>query len=131
MVAIEQKASFPVSVTEHAVISPAGIFEFDTPKTADEYFHGSCDLSRAKLVHAESGKLALVCGVASGLVVIQIGKNRGSFVPNLRPGRYGVGHTTNANLLTKTKRIIDVQNGTTSIIFGIIRKEWPDGLHSC
>lgn len=131
MVTIEQEAGLPVSVTEDAVMSPAGIFEFDTPKTAEEHFHSFCDLGGAKLIHTKNGKPALECGVASGLVVIQIGKGRGSFVPDLDPGRYGIGHTALGNLLSKTKRIVDVKTGTIHTIFGIVSNQWPDGLDSC
>jgi hypothetical protein len=131
MVATEQKVSFPVSMTEHAVMSPAGIFAFDSPKTAEEHFHSFCDLAGAKLIHAKSDGLALVCGVESGIVVIQIGIGRGSFVPDLNPGRYGVEHTNLGNLVTKTKRIVDVNNRCVHLVFGIVRDQWPDGLNSC
>jgi hypothetical protein len=131
MVTIEHKASFPVSVTEHAVMSPAGVFGFDTPKTVEEHYRDFADIGGAKLAYTEQNELALECGVESGLIVIQIGANRGDFVPNLDAGSYGVEHTALGNLLTKTKRVVDINNGTTSVIFGIVPSQWPDGIHSC
>lgn len=73
--------------------------------------------------------LALKCGVDTGLFVLRIGANRGDFVPNLKPGKYGVRHTTLGNLFCKTKRILTPSGGFNPI-FGIYRDEWPDGLHS-
>jgi len=131
MVAIEHEASFPVSVTENAVISTAGIFVYDRPKTIEEHFHDFCDIGRAKLVQPEPGKLSLVCGVASGIVVLQIGPGRGDFIPDLDRGKYGVGYTMLGNILSKTKRIVDVKTGTTHAIFGILPDQWLDGLNSC
>jgi hypothetical protein len=131
MVAVERKASFPVSVTEHGVMSPAGVFGFDTPKSAEEHVHSFCDLGGAKLTRAQTDKLALVCGVASGLVVIQVGPGQGSFVPDLNPGRYGVEHTLLGSAISTTKRIVDVKAGTTHAIFGIVPDQWLDGLNSC
>ncbi len=130
MVTIEHKASFPVSVTEHAVMSPAGVFGFDKPKTTEEHYRDFADIGRAKLAYTEQNELALECGVQSGLIVIQIGANRGDFVPNLNPVRYGVEHTSLGNLVTKTKRIVHVDTGTTHLVLGIVPNQWPDGLNS-
>jgi hypothetical protein len=63
--------------------------------------------------------------------VIRIGKNRGDSIPSLDAGSYGVDHTCLGNLVTKTKRIIDVENGTAHLIFGIVPDQWLDGLNSC
>jgi hypothetical protein len=73
--------------------------------------------------------IALKCGVDTGLFVLSIGADRGDFVPNLKPGKYGVRHTALGNLFCKTKRIL-TPSGGVNLIFGIYRHEWPDGLHS-
>jgi hypothetical protein len=123
----------PVSIAEQGVesLTLPKPFTYDEPKSARQQFHDFCNIAEARLRELALGKLLLVTGIASSLVAIQIRKNGGSFVPNLKPGRYGVEHTTNGNLLIKTKRIIDINTGTISIVFGIIRDEWPDGLNSC
>src|SRR5215208_4967725 len=131
MLTIEKKDPFPVSVTEHAVMSPAGIFGFDKPKTAEEHYRDFADNGGAKLSYTDRNELALQCGVESGLIVIQIGANRGDFIPNLNQGRYGVEHTSLGNLVTKTKRIFHVDTGTTHLVFGVVPNQWPDGLNSC
>src|SRR5215207_9291463 len=96
----DDKPFSPVLITERGVQSQTipGIIAYDKPKTSREHFHDFCDIAEAKLAVAEPSILSLVTGVASGLVAIQIGKNRGDFVPNLKPGRYGVEHTANGNL---------------------------------
>jgi hypothetical protein len=73
--------------------------------------------------------IALKCGIESGLFVLNI-NNRADFVPDLKPGKYGVAHTSIGNNIRQTKRIIDGA-GNTSAIFGIYREEWPEGLYSC
>jgi hypothetical protein len=73
--------------------------------------------------------IALKCGVGSGLFVLNV-NNRGDFVPNLKPGKYGVAHTAIGNAIRQTQRIID-GSGNTSAIFGIYPEEWPEGLYSC
>jgi hypothetical protein len=35
------------------------------------------------------------------------------------------------NILSKTKRIVDVNTGTTHAVFGIVPDQWLDGLNSC
>lgn len=74
--------------------------------------------------------LAIQTGVESGCVAINVGKIRGSFVPNLDKGDYGVNHTSLGVLLTTTRRVISPSGSTYSIILGIHRDEWPDGLNS-
>jgi DNA methylase len=85
-VCAEQKASFPVEVTENGITSSAGFFEFDPPRTMQHHFEqfSSCGVNLVTST-AEDNNLALECGVKSGLMVIQIGINRGSFVPNRMP----------------------------------------------
>src|SRR5215212_391474 len=108
-----------VQITEAGVISStAGIFGYDTPKTIQEHEIDFCEIAESKLLHTRlegQDQLAIICGPKAGsrLVVIDIGVGRGSFVPKLDPGRYGVAHTNVGNLLTKTKRTINVNNGTT------------------
>lgn len=132
VVIVEEKTSFPsVRITSNGVISSTGIFRFDTPKTIEEHHRDFCELGQARLLYTKPGRLALECGVESGLIVIEIGNGRGSFVPKLKPGRYGVEHTSLGNLVTKTKRVIDVNDGTCHLIFGIVPEQWQDGLSSC
>ena len=132
MAIIGDKAKLHVSVTQYGVISStAGIFAFDEPKTIEEHYKDFCDLGGARLINIDKDTLELECGIQSGLVVIQVGVNRGDFVPNLDPGSYGVEHTAPGNLLRRTKRIVNTNDGTTSVIFGIAREHWPDGLNSC
>lgn len=88
------------------------------------------DISAAGEQIPSKYNLELKCGVESGLVVLNIGKGRGDFVPNLKPGRYGVEHTSLVNLLCKTKRII-TGAGNVNLIFGINADDWPDGVRSC
>lgn len=128
--------SSPISITENGVMTPNGILGYDKPRTAAEHHDAFTGIGGAKIVliaekNNDDNKLVLECGVNSGLVVIQIGTNRGSFVPKLDPGSYGVEHTNLGNLVTKTKQIIDVNNGTCHLIFGIVPSQWPDGLHTC
>ena len=70
--------------------------------------------------------IALKCGIGSGLFVLNV-NNRGDFVPNLKPGKYGVAHTAIGNAIRQTKRIID-GSSNTSAIFGIYPDESPEGL---
>jgi hypothetical protein len=128
MVAVEQKAR--VEITEHGVASPAGIFGYDTPKALEEHVRYFQEIGGA-IVAQDGGALALQCGVASGLVVIEIGKSRGSFVPKLDPGKYGVEHANLGYLLRITKRVVDVAKGQVHAIFGIVPGQWLDGLNSC
>jgi hypothetical protein len=126
-----------ITITEHGVMSPSGVFGYDIRKYVPEHLRNFCELGGAKVVplseneNGDDVPIGLQCGVEGGLVVIQVGVNRGDFVPKLDPGSYGVEHTALGNLLTKTKRIVDINNGTTSVIFGIVPNQWPDGIHSC
>lgn len=129
----EKPAYSPVLVTEYGVQSQtAGIFGYDEPKTIEDHYRDFCDIGRARLREPKPGKtLSLVTGVTSGLVVLQIGKGRGSFVPTLSLGKYGVRYTGLGSLFTKTMRIVDVNTGTTHAVFGIDVDQWLDGLNSC
>jgi hypothetical protein len=123
--------SSPISITENGVMTPNGILEYDKPKTIEEHYNDFCKIGGVRFVNIDKGNLALKCGTQSGIIVIQVGANRGDFVPKLDPGSYGVAHTALGNLFRHTKRIINVNNGTTSVVFGIIPSDWPDGLNSC
>lgn len=143
--------SSSIMVTENGIMTPNGIFEYDIPKSAAEHFNDFCSAgSRGLLLidkvsfepvktiaseedlanAAHRYNLAIRCGVDNGLAVLSIGANHGSFVPELKPGRYGVVHANLGSLVTKTKRII-TGSASVSLIFGIQREEWPDGLNSC
>jgi hypothetical protein len=100
----------------------------DTVFTEEEELHR--ELRAAGEQIPSRYNLALKCGVESGLVVINIGNGRGDFVPNLKPGRYGVAHTSLGNLLCKTKHVI-TGAGNVNVIFGINADDWPDVVRSC
>lgn len=61
--------------------------------------------------------------------------NRGSYIPNLPTGQYGVEHTYIGNALLHTKRIIlDYENWppkSFAIVFGYFLKDFPHGLRTC
>jgi hypothetical protein len=122
---------YEANLTEHGAVTPAQIIGYDMPKTAEEHYHDFVDLGGARVNRMENDSVVLECGVQSGLIAIQIEKGRGNFVPNLDPGSYGVDHTLLGNLLIKTKRVIDFKKGVMSLIFGVIGKQWPDGIYSC
>lgn len=129
MIAATHKPDFPIRITKDGVKSPFGVFGFDVEKTSEEHINDFCKLGGA-IIHEQDDGIALECGVKSGLVVIEIGKNRGGFVPDFDPGEYGVQHTNLGNLIAITKRIVDVANCQVHMILGIVPDQWVEGLNS-